>query len=224
MRRALKWTLGLIFQNFWWKVLSLAIAVLIWALVASEPELSTFATVQLTYKNVPDDLEIITLEPVTSVTLELHGPSGELRGLGSGAIRPAVVLDMSGVSPGERTFTIANGNVQLPRGMQLVRAIPSQVRFDFEQRLSLKVPVVPRFTGEGEAGYRVAKWRIDPPEVQITGPASHVRRVREAVTDLVNVASVVGSAAFRVNAFVNDPYVRLQSAPQVAVDVTMVKK
>ena len=63
---------------------SLAIAVTIWASVASEPELATFATVRLEYRNLPEDLEIAS-HPVTSITLELRGPSGELRGLGENA-------------------------------------------------------------------------------------------------------------------------------------------
>ena len=81
LQRALRWTLQLVFHNFGWKLLSLAIAVVLWALVASEPELSEFATVRLEYRNLPDDLEISS-DPVSSVSLELRGPSGELRGAG----------------------------------------------------------------------------------------------------------------------------------------------
>ena len=79
--RSLKWIPNLLFQNFGWKLLSLAIAVVIWALVATEPELATFANVRLEYKNLPDGLEISS-EPVSSVMLELKGPSGALRGTG----------------------------------------------------------------------------------------------------------------------------------------------
>ena len=41
-------------HNFGWKLLSLGIAVVIWAVVASEPELSTFATAPVEYKNLPE--------------------------------------------------------------------------------------------------------------------------------------------------------------------------
>ena len=62
---------------------------LLWVLVASEPEFSTFVTVRLEYKNLPDDLEISS-EPVDTISLELRGPSGELRELGetAGCIPP----------------------------------------------------------------------------------------------------------------------------------------
>jgi len=222
--RALRW----IFDNFLWKLLALAIAVAIWMLVASEPELSTFATVRVEFKNLPDDLEISS-EPVSTVSLELRGPSGELRSVsgepyGVGGLRPAVILDMSGVQPGERTFPIGNGNVRLARGVRLVRAIPSEVRFNFERRATRNVPVKPRFSGLGTNGYVVAKVDVEPKELEITGPASRVARVNEAVTDVVDVSNVVGSSEFRVNAYVEDPYVRLAESPQVSVSVVMKKQ
>jgi hypothetical protein len=43
----MKWgkiLLGLVTRNPGWKLLSLAIAVVVWGVVANEPELSTFAT------------------------------------------------------------------------------------------------------------------------------------------------------------------------------------
>ena len=76
--RTLIWIRDLIFQNILWKLLSLAIAVVIWALVATEPELATFASVRLEYKNLPQGLEISS-DPVSSVLLELRGPAGALR-------------------------------------------------------------------------------------------------------------------------------------------------
>jgi hypothetical protein len=225
MKGKLSWVLGLVFENFWWKAASLAIAVTIWASVASEPELATFATVRLEYRNLPEDLEIAS-PPVTSITLELRGPSGELRGLGENAgesPRPSVILDMSSVQPGERTFTIGDGNVRLARGVHLVRAIPSEVRLDFERHAEREVKVVPRFTGE-QSGYAIARYDVEPNVLRIAGPASHVARIGAAVTDPVNLASAVGVAEFRVNAFVEDPYVRFLASPQVSVSVTMRKK
>jgi YbbR domain-containing protein len=218
----LKWMLGLVTHNFRWKVLALAISFVIWAVVASEPELSTFETVRLEYRNLPDDLEI-SAAPTETVALELRGPSSELRGAGASR-PPTVVVDMSDVRPGERTFTIGDGNVSLARGVRLVRAIPSEVRFDFDRRLVRAIPVQVHFTGEGGGGYVMASHSVSPENLVIAGPASHVARVQAAVTDPVNVSSVVGTSQFRVNAFVSDAYVRFQTTPQVAVTVTMRKK
>ena len=220
--RAFQWTLHLVFHNFWWKLLALVAAVVLWAVVASEPELSTFATVRLEYRSLPEDLEISS-DPVSSVSLELRGPSGVLRGVGD-AIQPAVVLDMSDVQPGERTFTIGAGNVKLARGVRMVRAIPSEVRFLFERRLVRLVPVAVRFTGQGLNGYTVARQSVAPDRLEIAGPASRVARIAAAVTDPVDLSSALDTSTFRVNAFVEDSFVRFHSSPQVVVTVTMKKK
>jgi YbbR domain-containing protein len=221
--KVLRWFGRFLVENVGWKLISLLIAVILWALVASEPELAEFASAPVEYKNLADDLEISS-EPVSAVSLELRGPSGELRRVDDGGIRPAVILDMSGVRPGERTFAINVSNVQLARGVRLVRAIPSEVRLEFERRAIKNVPVQPRFTGEGQNGYVVSNWSIDPAELSISGPADHVARIRQVLTDQVDVSNVIGTSEFRVNAYVGDPYVRFHSSPQVAVSVTMKKK
>jgi YbbR domain-containing protein len=222
VQRVLRWTLQLVFHNLGWKLLALAIAMVLWALVASEPELSEYATVRLQHRNLPDDLEISS-DPVNSVSLELRGPSGELRGVGDG-IQPAVILDMSDVQPGERTFTIGAGNVKLARRVRLVRSIPSEVRFLFERRMVRSVPVVVRTSGQGQNGYTVAHQSVAPDRLEIAGPGSRVARIAAAVTDPVDLSSVVGTSTFRVNAFVDDSFVRFQTSPQVVVTVTMKKK
>jgi hypothetical protein len=51
-----------------------------------------------------------------------------------------------------------------------------------------------------------------------------VGRIGAVDTDRVDVSSVVGSSEFRVNAFVEDPYVRFAASPQVTVVVTMKRK
>jgi len=222
---ALKWAARLVGRNFGWKALSLAIAIAIWAMVASEPEMNTFALAQLEFKNLPDGLDLAS-EPVGTVQLELRGPSGTLRELGGngGAARPSVALDMTGVGPGQRTFSINAGDVRLARGLHLVRAIPSQVRFDFELRERRTVPVSVRFTGEGKNGYAIARYQVSPDRLDIAGPSSHVGRIAAAITDPVDVSGATGSAEFRVNAFVNDAYVRFTSSSVVTVTATMRKK
>jgi YbbR domain-containing protein len=221
--RPFKWIRDLLFQNLGWKLLSLAIAVVIWALVATEPELTTMANVRLEYKNLPEGLEISSEPSASSIELELSGPAGALRGMGE-ANHPAVVIDMSGAASGEHTFSIGGRNVKVMRGVRLVRAIPSGVRFHFEPRRMNTVPVHVRFLGEGHNGYAVAEYHVDPPEMEITGPASRVARIAAVVADPIDVANTTGTAQFHVNVFTEDSFVRFQNTPDVVVIVTMKKK
>jgi len=222
MSNPARFLLSLLTHNFGWKLASLAIAFAIWILVASEPELSTFATARIEFKNLPKNLELST-EPVTSILLELRGPSGELSGLGDGTRRPAVVLDMSGMTPGEHTVAISTANVNIPRAVRIMRATPSEVRFDFDRPLEKTVPVHVRFAGEGKNGYSVTSLSVDPPDLRIIGPAHRVSAVRAVVTDPVDVSTATGFMKVAVNAYVQDPFVRFESSPQVTVSFSMRK-
>ncbi len=221
MMRALQRLGGMLVKNFWWKLLSLAIATVLWAMVWSEPELSTFPVVPVEYKNLPPNIEF-SAEPVSSVKLELRGPSGELNGMvGTGAAHPQVILDLANVAPGHRTFPVGDGNVKLPRGVRLAGSIPADIRLEFDWRITRSVPVEVRITGKPQSGYSVARAVADPKELTIVGPAGRVAAIQSALTDSVDVSSAVGTARFRVNAFVQDPYVRFESEPQVTATITM---
>jgi YbbR domain-containing protein len=214
----LKWVAGLVTHNFGWKMLALAIAFVIWVLVASEPELSTFATVPVEYRDLPNDLAIAS-RPVETVTLELQGPAGEL----SSERRPSVVLDMAHVRPGQYTFPVGGSSVNLARGVRLVRAIPSEVRFDFERSLARTVPVQVRFTGLS-SGYVVQHVSVSPDHLEIVGPANQVAPIQAATTDPVNVSGVVGAAEFHVNAYLPDLSVSFAGSPEVKVTATVAKR
>ena len=224
MTRYLKAAFGLIFDRAGWKLLSLAAAIAIWAMVASEPELSTFVSTQVEYKNLPQDIEISS-NPVTTVLLELRGPSGELQGLGGEGVHPQIILDLTSARPGQYTYAIDRNSVKLPRGVHLVGELPAQVHFDFETRARRTVPVEVPFTGEGRHGYIVASKEVTPNTEEIEGASSHVTPDSKVVTDPVDVSDVVGPTTFRVTAYATDPFVHLRSSsPQVTVTVTMKKK
>ena len=214
--------LSIVFAHFGWKVLALAIALVVWISVSSEPELSTFAAVPVEYKDIPDDLEISS-DVIESIYLELRGPAGELRGTQESG-RFAVVLDMTDVRPGERTFSIGDDNVNLPRGLHLVRSIPSQLRFQFEKTVSRDLPVRVRFSGKPPEGYELAGFDVFPQSIPVSGPESRVVRAKAAETDSIDLSSVVGPAEFRVNTFVNDAHVRFTGPAQVVVRVRVIRR
>jgi YbbR domain-containing protein len=203
--------IGYITRNISWKLFALLIAVLLWIAVANEPEMSAFVSVPVEFRDLPDTLEISSAA-VEKVDLELRGPSGELRNF-SGT-RTAVVLDMADAQPGERTYTIGEEDARLPRGLTLIRSIPSQVRFVFERRATRTIPVEVRFTQPP------ARYQVTPPTLTIEGPESHVDRIKSAVTDTVDTGQLSGTGTFHVSAFIDDPYVRIQSDPEVTVEVT----
>jgi YbbR domain-containing protein len=208
-------------KNLAWKIFSLLLALMLWYIIVRDPDLATSVTVPVLFKGMPHELEISSDLP-DRVQLEVRGPSTQLapRSLATAA----VVLDLGSVhDPGERTYTITAENVSLPSGVQLTRAIPSQVRLNFEHRLERDVPVQVRIAKGPPAGYHVVRQEVIPDKLRIVGPETNVGQVKFVETDAIDLSLVVAAAEFRVNAFVGDPWVRFESSPVVQVKVYVEK-
>jgi len=209
------------FRNFGWKLLSLAIATLVWIAVYREPEMTSVLPAPVQFKNIPRNLEISS-DIVESVDLETQGPAGLLRDLSEK--RVSVVLDLTSVrDPGERTFTIDRVNTNLPRGVDLVRVIPSQLRFTFEPRIVRNVPVEPQVSGTLPAGLHVIKLISTPLALAVIGPESKVRRLSALRTDPVDLNGITEDKNVRVTAFLPNPQLRFNASPEVTVRVAVAK-
>lgn len=199
-----------ILRNIWWKLFALLIAVLLWIAVANEPELSTFVSVPIEFKDLPQSLEISS-DVAEKVDLEMRGPSGELRSFS--ANRTAAVLDMADAVPGERTYLIGPSEVHLPRSLRLIRAVPQGIRIVFERRKTRSVPVEVHFTQPP------SRFRVSPTTLTIEGPESRVNRIQALHTDKLDVSGVNGTGTFHATALADDKYVRIDSDPDVTVEV-----
>jgi len=209
-------------HNLGLKFLALASAVVLWILIGAEPEMESSLSVPVEFHNVPKDLEMLADQPPT-VHLQVKGPKGKVRSVGREQV--AVALDLISVrQPGARTFTLDSSQILLPRGVTLVRSMPSQMRLVFEKRLTRDVRVLPRFTGIYPAGYEVAESAVDPPALKIVGPESRVTLVDYVTTDPIDLSRLIGSASFPRNAYLEDPHVRFENLKSVRVNVEMKKK
>ena len=204
-------------ENIGWKLLSLAIAAVLWYSVVGEPRYVASVSAPLEFRNVPRDLEISSEKPDT-INLEMEGPAGQLDQQDLAGV--TMVLDLGSImKPGEQAFTLGQGSAKLPAGVSLIRAVPSQIRLRFERSLKREVPVRVRITGTIDDGPEARSRSVVPPSLGIVGPESRVKQVEYAETDLIDLTGVTGEKVFRVGVFVADPQVRFESASQVTVKV-----
>ena len=209
-------------HNFGWKLLSLLGGVLVWWSLANEPDLATILSAPVQFRNYPKNLEISSAI-TDSIDVEARGPASQLRDLRTG--RLSAIVDFSSVkAPGERTFTLTAREVKLPRGLELVRTIPAQLRFTFENRASRELKVDVRFSGDLPAGLSVARADAFPPALTITGPESRVLAAKNAVTDLIDLRQVTGDTQQQVAVYVAEPEVRMVNKPQVTVKIRLEPK
>ena len=204
--------------NDWpWKLVSVLAAVIIWVVVASEPEIATVLRVPVQYKDAPLDLEISS-DIAGNVRLELMGVSGTLKTFSS--VPSPVVLDFSSVhGPGERTFNIDAKAVKLPRGVQLVRAVPAQLRYVFERQEQRFVPVEVQWSGTLPNGAQISNVRTDPQKLAVIGPQSRVSLVHSVSTDPINLSSLKSGQPVTTSPFIAEPQVRFVNFQPVHVTV-----
>jgi diadenylate cyclase len=206
-------------RNLLWKLVALVAAFGVWLNVANEPDLATIVSVPVEYNHFPKDLEISS-DIVETIDLEARGPSGQLRSLHDSRI--AAIIDFASVkAPGERTFTVTTAQLKLPRGIELIRTIPAQLRFTFERRATRFVSVDVPFSGKLPAGLSIAGVDIEPRQLQITGPESHVLGSGKLVSDPFDLSSVTGDIAQTLAVYAAETEVRILNKPQVRVKIRL---
>jgi YbbR domain-containing protein len=209
-----------VFHNFAMKVLSLAVAVLLWMAVTRDPVAEVALNVPIEFHNAPEHLEISS-ETIPQVQVRVRGPVRAVRDLSASEVH--AVIDLANVQPGERTYDLSPALIHVPDGVQVVQAVPAQIRISFEPRETRQVEVKPRVMGTFASGYRIEQVTALPQSVTIVGPATNVRGVEAAITDPVDASGVVGTATFSTHAYVSDPLVRLADPSPIRVTVTTEK-
>lgn len=208
------------FEHVGLKLLSLALAVLLWLVVAGEEAVERGLRVPLELQQIPDGVELLGEVPDT-VDVRVRGSSGALSRVGAGDI--VAVLDLGGVQPGERLFHLTPDQMRTPFGVEVVQVNPATVALAFDRRASRSVPVVPAVEGKPAPGHAVGKVSSDPAKVDVVGPASAVERVTEALTEPVSVEGAERTVQASVVIGLRDPALRLKTPRSAIVTVEIVR-
>lgn len=202
------------------KVVSVALAVLLWMMVSSQrASVERGLRIPLELQNLPENLEMVE-PPQESVDVRVRGTADALGRIAPGDFVASV--DLSSAQPGRRLFHLSPERVKSPFAVAVTQVTPSSVAIRFEPSATRIVPVIPSVEGEPAPGFIVGKISAEPPTVEIVGPESLLRRVTEAITEPVWVGSAAADMRSNVIVGVADDGVRLKSAKTAAVSVAIV--
>jgi len=202
------------------KVVSVALAVLLWLMVSSQrASVERGPRIPLELQNLPENLEMVE-PPQESVDVRVRGTADTLGRLVAGDL--VATLDLSSAQPGRRLFHLSTERVKAPFAVIVTQLTPSSVAIRFEPSATRIVPVQPSVEGEPAAGFIVGTISADPPTVEIIGPDSVLRRVTEAITEPLLVGSAKSDVRSTVILGVADPGVRLKSVKNAVVSVAIV--
>jgi len=207
-------------RNLKLKLLSLAIAMLLWWTVAREPEAQMLMRVPIEFYHVPKDLQFSS-ETEPQAQIRVRGPVHVLRDLAQADVHP--VIDLSNATAGEQTYPIRSNSIHLPKGAEIEQIIPAQLRLSFDRPLQRTVPVRARITGTLVSGFRIAAIMVEPESVQIDGPSRRVKIIESALTDPLDATGVIGTATFSTSVYTTDPLVKVNQVQSVRVTVVTEK-
>ncbi len=185
-----------IFHNLLYKVVALLVACILWSAAQGIRSAQSTLDVPIEIRNLPPDL-VVVWQSHERVNMRIEGSRAAVRGAQKDPVHYGVSLE--GVKPGSHTFPVTRDRfAALRRGARVLAHSPETVRFEVEPVLSKRVRVKLNLVGTPAPGYRVAATRVEPQIVEIEGARSKVRRMREVMTERVDVSDLQESLTQQV--------------------------
>ena len=199
------------------KLLSLAIAVVLWLLVTGQNQpVTAHVNVQLNFIR-PQSLEISN-DPPRTVDVMLTGSRNKLDDLTS--LDLVATVDISDQRAGERVLRLADkAQIPLPQGIKVDAYQPSAIPIRLEPVVERQVIIEPKLEGKPPDGFEVYAVRPSKGSVAVRGPASRVAGLQKLTTETIWLAGHKENFAVTDIAIdVPDPKVDLLE-PVVSVEI-----
>ena len=204
------------------KLLSLAIAIVLWLVVTGQNEpVTAHVNVQLNFIR-PQALEISN-DPPRAVDVMLTGSRNKLDDLT--ALDLVATVDLSDQRAGERVLRLADkAQIVLPQGVKVDGFQPSAIPIRLEQILERQIAIEPKLEGKPADGYEVYAVRPSKGSVTVHGPESRVSTIPKALTESIWLSGHKETfTASNVAIDLSDPKVDLQD-PVVNVEIEIGEK
>src|SRR5215208_265634 len=199
------------------KLLSLAIAIVLWLLVTGQNEpVTAHLNVQLNFIS-PQSLEISN-DPPRTVDVMLTGSRNKLDDLTS--LDLVATVDIADQRVGERVLRLADrAQISLPQGIKVDGYQPSAIPIRLEEIVDRQVIIEPKLEGKPADGFEVYAVRPSKGSVTVRGPASRVNALQKVTTESIWLAGHKESfTASNIAIDVPDPKIDLLE-PLVSVEV-----
>jgi YbbR domain-containing protein len=169
----------IIFQNFWFKLVALLMALLLWFHVATDKVYEYTRTFPLEISNIPPHLVLAEKIP-EQVKVKIRGRGKELLKLLL-AERKSLEIDAKELKNGETGYVIKPDQIPIPEGSELqVTDIlsPHSLKIKLDHLLEKKVKVEPHLGVLPADGFvQVGGLHYTPKEVVISGPKVSVTNI-----------------------------------------------
>ena len=210
---------GFLLRNLGTKILSVAIAVLVWFVFSAQQReriSERSYRIPLSVANVPEATLIASPLPPT-VEVRLRGPFTALRQLDPDRLE--AVVDLTSAPRGEKVYRLAPEDVNVPREVEVIAISPAEIRVELDTAAEKSLPIAARLTGKPAPGYELGAISVEPRTAQLVGPASTLARMAAAETDPITLAGRTASFSVPATVVTEAPGVRVKQGAVVTVHV-----
>ncbi len=174
-------------------LLAWLIAMVLWGMAHGTSDIERGVDIPIVFNAVPEELVLVD-QSARTVNVRVLGSRAALRDVGPSRIDYRV--DVSGAQPGDAVYEIDTGRIeeQLPRGARIVSRSPASLAVRFARRGRKSLPVRADLVGEPAAGFAITGVDVEPRNVWLTGERREVLRMREAVTEAVDLRTLSAPA------------------------------
>jgi diadenylate cyclase len=220
-RRKNRWPSALT-ANLVPKGIAFALVLVLWGFIAGQQRTEMWLTVPLEYRNIPTNMEIAG-ELVNKVEVGIRGPRGVISGVSQDQVRAHI--DLSQGLRGLNYVRITTDNIRIPVGTGVTKINPSSMRIRLEDVKTRSVQVKAQFIGKLPQPLRLETVWVEPHFVVLQGPESRLTKVREVLTEPIDLSSITENTKISVGVDVNFPQIRLapNQPSHVAVEIKIEK-
>ena len=179
-------------RNFPTKIIALILAVAIWIIAFSDnnsgvaaPKVDVVVEVQLEFKNVPSDMEVVDRQQ--QIMVHVKSTQEQQKNIGDAV---SSFVDLSGEKAGQRTLPV---QTVLPQGVELVSVEPSRVIVEVQNVESKKFDVQPAVLSGSGGTMVLGNFTVTPDQVTLEGTSQELAMVSKvmAVTDMEHLETGV---------------------------------
>jgi len=191
VRRALGEALRrIILANFWLKLASVGLALLLWFAVSSEHALrdATLYNVPVRVQTVRSDL-LVTGLAYRVVDVRVRGPASQIARLEPDDL--LISVDVSHLAPGQHVVALDASGVRRPAGIEILRIDPPTLPIELQRVIARDVPIRPRLDERSLAvNYAVMGYAVEPERARVQGPEALVNGLEEIPTHTIALEGV----------------------------------
>ena len=169
------------------KLISLALAAILWIYVDNLKAKEMFLSVALDMRNIPADYIVSSGVPKT-VKLVLKGKENGLSLVDGDGL--SAYIDFGQAVKNRVRHIVRVDKESLPRGVTVKEVSPAFVEAEIEAVQRKKAKVVPVIYDEPPFGYQLEDVEVTPGEVNIQGPVSRVREIESVYTVDIDVSGL----------------------------------